>query len=320
MSNKKPSIIRYTNDSSENGEGLFNLDFMTEGEGDGFTLDSPNEVVVEQPKRKRGRPRKNKEADPIIIESPQEQKPLPMCQSNEPYIDTYEDTNKMLKTAIDEIDCMNLCVAKDLDTIRSSKTLKNKYNHISDLTGISSSLINTKITAIRELNKTKTDSHNLELKRMKDITASQALTESDDNKYIMDLYNAFVQTPMGNNSGFLPNQMNFQSGDAMGIPIHTGGGQISGGMSDLTPAQNRMRLDITNPNVKVVVVYNTTTGEKYFDAMDTSTGERIPNYPLPSTMFLADTVPYVNEGIARNVNLDQTYPLIVVNNSNIGIY
>lgn len=314
MSGKKKQdddVIRYTDD---NCEGILNLDSFTEGEGNPIVIKAAEEPA--EPKRKRGRPRKKDnevQTEAIIMDKPKE---LPMCQSNEPYINTYEDTNGMLRNAIDEIDCMNLCVAKDLETIRSSKTMKNKYNYISDLTGISSNLIGTKITAIRELNKSKTDSHNLELKRMKDISATQA-AETDDNKYIMDMYNAFVQTPVGNiPAGFMPNQMDFQSGSSNMIPLQ---GSMQPQQQNLTPAQNRMRLDVTNPNIKVVVVYNNATGEKHFDAMDTVTMERIPNYPLPSEMFLKDTVPYVNEGVARNVNLDQTYPLVVVNN-NIDMY
>lgn len=313
MSKKKPEIIRYTDDDCK---GILDLDCITEGEGEPIVIKT-EAPLVEQPKRKRGRPKKKdgEVQEAIIMDKPKE---LPMCQSNEPYLNTYEDTNNMLKNAIDEIDCMNLCVAKDLETIRSSKTMKNKYNYISDLTGISSSLIGTKINAIKELNKSKTDSHNLELKRMKDISATQA-AETDDNKYIMDMYNAFVQTPVGNiPSGFMPNQMDFQSGASGMIPVQ--GPNQPQQQQNLTPAQNRMRLDVTNPNIKVVVVYNSTTGEKYFDAMDTMTMERIPNYPLPSEMFLKDTVPYVNEGVARNVNLDQTYPLVVINNSNVGMY
>lgn len=311
MSKKKPEIIRYTDDDCQ---GVLDLDPFTDGGEDTVVIKATEPPA--EPKRKRGRPRKKdteEQPEAIVMDKPRE---LPMCQSNEPYINTYEDTNGMLRNAIDEIDCMNLCVAKDLETIRSSKTMKNKYNYISDLTGISSNLIGTKITAIRELNKSKTDSHNLELKRMKDISATQA-AETDDNKYIMDMYNAFVQTPVGNiPSGFMPNQMDFQSGSGNMIPLQ---GPSQPQPQNLTPAQNRMRLDVTNPNIKVVVVYNNATGEKHFDAMDVVTMERIPNYPLPSEMFLKDTVPYVNEGVARNVNLDQTYPLVVVNN-NIDMY
>ena len=55
--------------------------------------------------------------------------------------------------------------------------------------------------------------------------------------------------------------------------------------------------------------------------MDMTTGESIPNVPRPDPMFLEDTIPYPNENVARNVNLDTSYPLIIVgDNSNLNLY
>lgn len=316
--------IIYDDDSKSS---LFNLDFMTEGKGKGIPVDV--DLLEDTSKKRRGRPKK-KDSDnnveqnteePVIIVNPA--KDLPMSQTNLPYSQTYDQTNEMLQSAISEIDLYSNSVRQELESIKASKTLKNKYNYITDLTSTGSSLIGTKITAIRELNKSITDSHNLELKRMKD-TAAAGANEVDDSKYIMDLYNAFMTTPSSSmpQNAFMPNQMSFQSFGSNENGVTALGVSSNGSMpvsENLTPAQNRMRLE-QDPNIKTVVVYNSTTGEKSFDARNVVTGEKIYNYPLPDPMFLENVTPYPNEGVARDVNLDRTYPLIVMNDGNFEIY
>ena len=68
----------------------------------------------------------------------------------------------------------------EISKIKDSRVLKRKYEYITDLTNTSSNLINAKISAIRELNKTITDCNNLE-KRIKDLKLN---TEVDDDKHI----------------------------------------------------------------------------------------------------------------------------------------
>lgn len=309
---KKEEDKGYIIDSSEE-QGLFNLDFMTKGKGEGIPISPETLIDSDEKKRKRGRPPKKKDdSDIIVIDN--NQKPLPMTQSNQPYLDTYQQTNDMLQGAIIQVDMYNNQVIKDLEAVRNSKTLKNKYSYITDLTGIGSNLINTKITAIRELNKTITDSHNLELKRMKDLTAQAAAGESDE-KYLMDMYNAFIQTPVGTygKTPIGPTQMSFQNNASNLLSVGIQESPLESTI--LTPEQNRMRLE-SNPNIKTVVVLNAVTGERFFDVIDVTTGESVPNVPRPDPMFLEDTVPYPNENVARNVNLDVTYPLVVIGNTN----
>lgn len=306
---------------SSSDESLFDLDFLTAGKGPGIPLDADlmigtsTDIVPEEPKKKkRGRPPKKKNEEAIVVDQmPQQQ--LSMLQTNQPYIDTYQQTNDMLHGAIMQIDMYNASVAQDLETIRNSKTLKNKYAYITDLTATGSSLIGTKITAIRELNKTITDSHNLEIKRMKDLIASQQANAQTDEKYIMDMYNAFIQTPIGTDY-LAPSQMSFQSADSNLIPVGMAPAEMNGVLS---PEQNRMRLE-NNPNIKTVMVLNANTGERFFDVIDITTGDSVPNVPRPDPMFLEDTTPYPNEGLARNTNLDITYPLVVIGDQNSTLY
>ena len=301
---------------------LINLDFLTKGKGKAAKIGSAEEGEIEKPKRKRGRPKKSEQEKQqkqnVEVLDANAQTNLSMTQTNDPYLNTYDQTNNMLHTAIMQVDMYNNQVMKDIENVRSSKTLKNKYNYITDLTGIGSNLINTKITAIRELNKTITDSHNLELKRMKEISAQQATADNDD-KYLMDMYNAFIQAPMNTfKSGIGSNQMAFQNGGANLLVSAGGQSPLDNGM--LTPEQNLMRME-NNPNIKTVLVLNAVTGERHFDVMDMSTGESIPNVPRPDPMFLEDTIPYPNENVARNVNLDTSYPLIIVgDNSSLNLY
>lgn len=307
-------------------KGLLDLDFLTKGKGKGSVISTLTpEEQVEKPKRKRGRPKKSEQQkqeetqEAIVIDNNhQSSQQLSMTQTNDPYLDSYNQTNDMLYASIMQVDMYNNQVIKDIENVRSSKTLKNKYNYITDLTGIGSNLINTKITAIRELNKTITDSHNLELKRMKEVNSQQANAENDD-KYLMDMYNAFIQAPMNSFKGNIGyNQMAFQNG---GSNLLVAGAQSPLHSEALTPEQNLMRME-NNPNIKTVMVLNAITGERYFDVIDITTGESIPNVPRPDPMFLEDTIPYPNEKVARNVNLDMTYPLVVVGegNPNISFY
>ena len=109
------------------------------------------------------------------------------------YLQSFGKTNAMLEMAIAQTDELSAEVKEDIDTIRSSKTLKNKYTYITNLTASSASLISTKIAAIKEINSTISQSHKLELDRMKSIKASEK--EQNDDGRMMDFYKAFLNTP-----------------------------------------------------------------------------------------------------------------------------
>ncbi len=241
---------------------------------------------------------------------------LGMHESNEPYLDTYNKTNMMVQNTIAEVDGLNNMIIGELEVIKNSKTLKRKYDYISQLAGTSSTLIGTKLSAIKELNKVITDTHNLELKRIKDLKLN-VTNEVDDNKYIMDMYNAFINTPVGTyNSMNTPSisDMTMLTG-VTGVtktPMMNTSNTFDDYIANMNPIQNMMMLE-KNPNIKTVVVYDASTGNRWFDVVDTTTGESIPNVDKPDAMFLEDTTLDTRNGIARNVNLDTTYPLIVLN-------
>ena len=229
------------------------------------------------------------------------------------YYDRYSKTNALLDQTIFEIDDLNSAVKNELKAITASKTLKKKYEYISELAGTSGSLLNTKVTAIRELNKSITDSANLEIKMAKENKEA----EETDDKRIMDMYNAFINTPVGAYSGpIAPSNIEMTLGNG-GIPITpmtpTGDVQtddlgFNQYMNNLSPEERKIQLE--GQNIRTVVVFDPETGQRYFDNFNLDTNEPVPGLPLPEPNFLDELNINMNTGVARNTNLNITYPVI----------
>ena len=82
-------------------------------------------------------------------------------------------------------------------------------------------------------------------------------------------------------------------------------------LNNMTPAQ-RLSMYESDPNVQQVVIYDNTTNSKRFEVMNIATGEIIPNVDKRDMMFMDDTVIDLQNHIARNLNLNETYPGIEV--------
>ena len=91
--------------------------------------------------------------------------------TTENYAESYNETNNIIKSAIAQADELSYEIKQDIDAVRSSKTIKNKYTYLTNLTASASALINTKIAAIRELNSSITNAHRFELDRLKALKA-----------------------------------------------------------------------------------------------------------------------------------------------------
>lgn len=285
--------------------------------------------IIEPPKRKRGRPRKSESNQITVsnsgteVSTPVTNEPQLICQTNDPYESSYSETNNMLRGSIIQLDMITTDVKTEIDKVKSSKTLKGKYNYISDLCSTASSLLATKLSAIKEMNNTITQCHKLEIQRFKDMKAAMAMNEQDDDKHIADLYNAYINTPIssgvssnpifsvnsGNTMGNMPMLMNGVS--ATNISDQDAG--YNNYLNNITPEQNRMLLD-GNPNIETVVVYDPNTGGKSFDVIDTSTGTPVGNYPRPSETLLDDTIIDFATGTASNTNIGQNWKVVVLNN------
>ena len=282
-----------------------------------------SEEAQDPPKRKRGRPRKSEQqtnTNTVVennLPSTNQSNTVSICQSSEPYIDTFTETNDMLRYSIMQLDVLTNDVKNELDTIRNSKTLKGKYKYISDLCSTASALVSSKISAIKEINAVTNNCHKLELQRLKDMKISE-LNKQDDDKYITDLYNAYINTPVG---GVTNPALQYTSANVAGNinALMNGVNTVSVNeeqnfqnyMSNLSPEQNRMILG-DNPNIETVVVYDPNTGEKTFEVIDTNTGLSVPNYPRPNSTLLDDTSIDVSTGIASNTNIGQSWKVVVL--------
>lgn len=312
-----------------------NLPFTKPAEGGKVTVDFSGLVNNNaapappiDPPKKRGRPPKTQHTQEVVVNpivtEPGYNAPT-MVQSNTPYMTTYNEPMALIRGSIGEIDSLNGVVRNQLDAVVDSKTLRKKYEYVSELSSTSANLIGTKIRAITEMNKVISDSHKLDLQRVKDLKLSAAADESNSDKRIQDMYTAFINTPMGSyglpvqqfptmQDLTMPNpqMLNAQGGiDITGTPTPTVDPGFEVWKQNMSPEQNRMIMEQKNPNIQTVVVYDQTTNNKYFDVIDRTTGQSIPNMPKPDPYLLADTYPNINNMTARNSNIDTVYPLVL---------
>lgn len=298
--------------------------FFSSDDAKAVPMGTPTTTEV-KPKKERA-PRKKKE-DTVVGAAMVEDK-LPMTASTQSYLDTYAESNAMLRGAIAQTDMLSAQVQEDMDAIRASKTMRSKYTYLTNLAGSAASLISTKIQAIREIDGNITQGHNLDLKRAKDLKADAASDTNDDLK-LMQLYDAFVNVPIGTYNPQGP-QVSMQTlttaipnGDPniAGVNMADAGidAQYSQYLNNLSPASNRARME-GNPNIKTVVMYNPDDGSRWFDVIDITTNQSVPNIERPGEFLLADTTIDVHNQVARNRNIDSTWPLVIVGNKAVTEY
>lgn len=291
---------------SFSGSSVFNK-FAT-GQGKSIVVErSPiDEDTLIKP-RKRSRPRKNKDSNDITVGGDTEE-----IMTNKPYIDSYEETNDLIKVMISQIDGLQGELKQEFNDIRLSK-IRGKYQYLTDISATISSLSSTKLSAIKELNSVISKCHDMELKRTKELKLD---TTGNDEAAIMGLYENIINTPRQQlEGGFIPPRL--ETGD---IPLMV---QPQGGMDIFqpmvtndelfTPEQNRMIME-HNPDVKTVVVYDPKTESREFRAMNIKTGEQIQNISLPDPFLLEDMNINFQTGVARNSNLNMNFPLATIEN------
>jgi hypothetical protein len=208
----------------------------------------------------------------------------------------------------------------ELQQLRASKTLRNKYNYINDMTANATSIITSKIAAIKEKNKTIGDIAHLELSRLKEL--KNKANEEDDNMHIANLYNAFVNTPVGGGMGVLAPPMQDLIMPGMNRPDVA----VVGGMEDnnanwersLDPSQNRMLLEAKGA-IETVVMYDESTGNRWYEVLDKRTRQPVPNVEKPSEASIYNLDINVRGGFAKDSNRNVIYPLVVINNGNTSI-
>ena len=275
-------------------------------------------------KRKRGRSSKKDQGDLfsspahmtqggsefIAVDDDNKNRELSIMESNEPFEKKYAETNNILRSAIMQLDSTMSQVQEDINYVRNSKTMRNKYQYLSLLQGSIGTMIANKISAARELNNTISKCNDLEMKRYKEVKASAAANVDDDQR-VMEMYKAFVNTPVSSNPFPNVSQMAVAGSPIMATQIGSQDDNFANYVNNMTPQQQTMYLE-DNPNVQQVVVYNQETGARYFDVIDMTTGQSIPNTEKHDVMFLEDVSIDLKNKVARNVNIGETYPLIVV--------
>jgi hypothetical protein len=283
------------------------------------TLEVPN---ADPPKRKRGRPRKSDQEKHEIYKGKSDRE-LSMMESKTPYISTYEGTTKQLRDTINGIDMLAAQIQSDLQAVRASRTLKKKYDYVCELSSTIGSLVSNRISAIKEINNTITNAHKLDMSRSK--TVKELTDGANDDKAVMDMYNAFVNAPMGNVNA-LPPGFNVPAhilNGAGGIPVTQQGftedQMYESFVNNPSPEMSAIAME-RNPNIKIVVVYNQETQDKYFDVVDVTTGQSVPGIERPSEKLLTHMDINIREGIARNLDANLMYDLVLVGNRRIDEY
>ena len=315
----KPFTIGITKEETESKQSGIIPDFTK-------TIDSPAfaepQIIVDDGKKKRGRPRKSQASSTDLFSSPShmvqagesfittdDKRELSLMESTEPIEKKYAETNNILRSAIMQLDSSMAQVQEDIDYVRHAKTLRNKYQYLSLLQGSMGTMIANKISAARELNNTISKCNDFEMKRYKENKASAS--NIDDDQRVMEMYKAFVNTPVSSNPFPNVSQMAVSGSPVMATALGNQDDNFTNYMNNMTPAQQTMYLE-GNPNIQQVVVYNQETGARYFDVIDMTTGQSVPNAEKHDVMFLEDVTIDLKNKVARNVNIGETYPLVVI--------
>jgi hypothetical protein len=281
--------------------------------------DNTPDIIDEEPKKKT----KKKQADnPPAVAAPAfpvPQTSMSYIQENIPYATAYQETNKQLDESIAQLNILGGELMTELQSVRASKTLRNKYNYINDMTTTCTSIISAKLAAIKEKNKTINDINHLELSRLKELK-TQANAE-DDNTRIANMYDAFINTPIGVGKGVLAPPMQ----DMMMVDSTIPQAMIGSTMNEqsmweqsLDPAQNRMVLEAKG-TIETIVVYDNATGNRWFDVVDKVTRQSVPNVERPDSSYIYDIDINVRGGFAKDSMRNKVYPLVVLNPENDSI-
>ena len=235
---------------------------------------------------------------------------------NTVYADTYSDTNSMTLNIIGQTDELLRDCKQELDIIRSQRNLKGRYHYINATVTTMGSLLSTKLQAIKEINSTIKTVNDNEYRRFKDM---RAMEQGDDNKAIMDAYNAFISAPVGAPDYHLPGTAALTGALNGVVPAEYPPAvqqNMDAGMANylahLTPEQNAMLLD-NNKDIEEIIVYDQATGSKQFKWMNTRTKQFVENMPSSSNLTIQDYTIDPRLGIAKNINLNDIKKVVVLN-------
>lgn len=267
--------------------------------------------------------KKKKSSSTAVVKSSKKEVSEPVNSKdiveNTIYADTFVDTNNMAYGVIAQADELLNNAKQELDYIRG-RNIKGKYIYMNNMLSSMSSLMSTKLQAIREINNNIKNANDMEYRRFKD---NRSLETEDDNKTIMDAYRAFISAPVGAPTANIPNTLDMTAGINGIIKADnsnsTQDAALNHYMSNLTPEENLMLHD-NNPDIEEVIVYDQATGAKYFQWMNTRTREFINNMPIDSNLVLEDFVIDPRTRLAKNTNLNMIKKVIYLNEGKFDEY
>lgn len=300
----------------------FNINKFVKGSEDYSDHDLQQEAVVvtetiDETKKKR----KSKKEVAVVQESAPAIASTSMSyiQQNIPYASAYVDTNQQLDETINQLNILGSEIVTDLNMVRGNKTLRNKYGIVNEMTQTATSILSAKLAAIKEKNSTINTINKLELDRLKQVKVS--VSEEDDNTRIANLYDAFINTPIGAGPGILgPSMQDIIAGGQAGpsVPMTSIGNDQQMWEAGLNPAENRMLLEAKGA-IETVVMYDSVTGNRWFEVVDKITRQPVPNVEKPDSSYIYDLDINIRGGFAKDGNRGVSYPLICINGADTSI-
>lgn len=297
----------------------FNIGSFVKGSKDFKDLGVTQEiqVVTNTLPATSSKKKSSKTADSEVVQNPATiipQTSMSYIQENIPYANAYMETNQQLNDVINELTMLERDVIGDIQMVRSNKTLKSKYMVLGSMTENAVGIINAKLSAIKEKNKTINDVNNLEIRRIKEL--KMQTNEEDDNVRIANLYNAFVNTPIGMSPGQLGPSMQdiMMPNPDSTMPVIPIGDSQDAWEANLNPAERRMLME-SKGLINTVVVYDEATGNRYYEVIDKATGQPVPGVERPDSTNIYELDINVRAGVAKDTNRNAIYPLMVINSS-----
>ena len=285
--------------------GGVNFSFLKSGDSNMPNIPEPPDETTAVSKR-RGRPPKPRDENGNIIRADS-------AEVVTSVLDEYRETNNLIRQTINEVDTLSVELKEEMDNIRSSRTLKNKYMYLTNLSSNIGALLGTKIQAIKELNSVIKNATDFDYKKQKDMAIANG---ADTDQQIYNLYNAFVNSPISSGPSSLgPSTAQMSIAGTPNIiradstatsPLDVG---YQNFQSTMTPEQ---RMIVMEDQIKQVIVYDKATGQKYFDVVDLQ-GNSVPGVPRRDPMFLQDFTIDTRTKTARSVNLNESIPLVILN-------
>lgn len=270
------------------------------------------EIVTELPKKKS-----RKKQTAVVVGASTDIAPsggqtqLNFLQSDISYMEAYKDTNEQIDGVISDLNVLAASTMDELMKLKASKTIKNKFSYVSNLTENATSIINAKLTAIKEKNKVINDANTMDLRRLKELKLDTS--KEDDNTRIANMYDAFINTPIGTGMNVLgPSVQDMTLMGGTTLERMSIGNDQTQWEQGLDPVQNRMLMEAKG-TVETVVMFDESTGNRWFEIVDKVTRQPVPNIEKPDDTYIYDLDINRLAGYAKDSNRNVTYPLVLVN-------